>query len=65
MTAVAPSVLSSRQARSAQRTHYLTLIAFYTGLGDEEIDLVLMHLPRTREPAAQDDRNANVNGNPN
>jgi hypothetical protein len=33
-------------ARSAQRAHYLDLIAFYTGLGDEEIDLILMHLPR-------------------
>jgi hypothetical protein len=33
-------------ARSAQRAHYLDLIQIYTGLGDEEIDLVLMHLPR-------------------
>jgi hypothetical protein len=58
-----PLVLS---ACSAQRAHYLDLIAFYTGLGDEsDIDLILMHLPRTREPAAQDDRNANANGNPN
>jgi hypothetical protein len=46
-------------ARSAQRAHYLDLIQIYTGLGDEEIDLILMHLPRTKEPAAQDDRNAN------
>jgi hypothetical protein len=33
-------------ARSAQRAHYLDLIQIYTGLGDEEIDLILMHLPR-------------------
>jgi hypothetical protein len=50
-------------ARSAQRAHYLDLIQIYTGLGDEEIDLILMHLPRTKEPAAQDDRNANPNAN--
>jgi hypothetical protein len=60
-----PLDLVPLSARSAQRTHYLDLIQIYTGLGDEEIDLILMHLPRTRESAAQDDRNANVNGNIN
>jgi hypothetical protein len=35
-------------ARSAQRAHYLDLIQIYTGLGDEDLDVVLMGLPRTR-----------------
>jgi hypothetical protein len=52
-----PRSFSALRARSAQRAHYLDLIQIYTGLGDEEIDLILMHLPRT-QPAAQDDRNA-------
>jgi hypothetical protein len=42
-----PLILAPLSARSAQRAHYLTLIQIYTGLGDEEIDLILMHLPRT------------------
>jgi hypothetical protein len=46
MTAAAQSALSSRQARSAQRAHYLDLIQIYTGLGDEDLDVVLMGLPR-------------------
>jgi hypothetical protein len=48
MPLVAPSFGAplSSLARSAQRTHYLDLIQIYTGLGDEEIDLILMHLPR-------------------
>jgi hypothetical protein len=33
-------------ARSAQRAHYLDLIQIYTGLGDEDLDVVLMGLPR-------------------
>jgi hypothetical protein len=36
-------------ARSAQRAHYLDLIQIYTGLGDEDLDVVLMGLPRTRD----------------
>jgi hypothetical protein len=32
--------------RSAQRAHYLDLIQIYTGLGDEDLDVVLMGLPR-------------------
>jgi hypothetical protein len=41
-----PRSLSALHAHSAQRAYYLDLIAFYTGLGDEEIDLILMHLSR-------------------
>jgi hypothetical protein len=43
-----PLVLVPLSARSAQRAHYLNLIQIYTGLGEEDLDVVLMGLPRTR-----------------
>jgi hypothetical protein len=56
MTTAVQSIPFALQARWAERAHYLDLIQIYTGLGDEDLDVVLMGLPRTKEPAAQDDR---------